>query len=138
MNKSCGSLSLKFSNNISPAASEVKITTAIHLAATGLSVLFKKAMDVELPFAHNPNMSYHSLQLYTFHRSDLFSAKLFNNFTYPQNYFSFTEQQAIFRIILHTEKWVLSNNKAACLRPNPAKCSFCTQTVSLKSMSFLE
>lgn len=43
-------------------------------------------MDVELPFAHNPNMSYHSLQLYTFHRSDLFSAKLFNNFTYPQNY----------------------------------------------------
>lgn len=58
MTKAPGNLSLKFSEHISLQILKLKITTAIHLTAAGLSLmLVKEAMDMKLLFAHKHNMS---------------------------------------------------------------------------------
>lgn len=126
---------------------KLKITTVIHLTAAGLSLmLVKEAMDMKLLFAHKHNMSLWkdvSPTITWCCRKEIICVESMQSYLVilhlPQELlFSFTQQQAIFRILLCIQRSGYFSNKAACLRLNPAKHFFCTQTVSLKSMRFLE
>ena len=128
---------------------KLKITPTIHLAAAGLSLmLVKRGSGHETLFSHKRNIalwrctSYHSLTLQE-SRKEIIHVESVPSYSVilhlPQELlFSFTQQQAIFRILLCIQQSGYSSNKAACLRLNPTKHFFCTQTVSLKSMRFLE